>query len=260
MAVKIKIIFFGLLLIICSYSAFAQTAVFCKENWSCTAWGSCNQGISERKCFDLNDCQTLSEMPAETALCSDVLSYCYDNIINQDETDIDCGGKICDACSLGKTCFRNDDCFEGFCINNSCAFEAAAPQPAQAAVLTTDYSLMLEILGVLFILAVIFASARLMKKLKKQKIVIITAKKEELREEIKIISEKKAMPENKVKKTRLNRFVDNFNGYLKSIKPEKSFKKPEKQKGLLNEKSFKTQAAHPVKEFMLSNIKEAYDE
>ena len=39
--------------------------------------------------------------------------------MNQDETDIDCGGRICGIkCSLNKTCRKDGDCTTGFCRLN----------------------------------------------------------------------------------------------------------------------------------------------
>ncbi|CAF4044444.1 unnamed protein product, partial [Adineta steineri] len=40
---------------------------------------------------------------------------CTDNIHNQDETDVDCGGRICSACADTKSCLVNADC-----SNNNC--------------------------------------------------------------------------------------------------------------------------------------------
>ncbi len=39
---------------------------------------------------------------------------CNDNIFNQNETDVDCGG-VCPKCGLGKSCFVNDECASGVC-------------------------------------------------------------------------------------------------------------------------------------------------
>lgn len=218
----------------------------------------------------MNSCQTISEMPAETALCNEVLPYCYDKALNQDETDVDCGGMICDKCGLGKACFRNDDCLSS-CISGKCAFEAGQ-QPAPA----SDYSLVLKVTGAIFIIAIIFVAFALikktgvfrmlknasifdMKKLKKQKIIILTDKREQVKEEIKIFSKKEHM-DTKKKKTRFNRFAENVNGYLKNIGSDSGSTIKEKpQKGLLNKNPSKVQA-HPAKDFVLSSLREVYNE
>lgn len=43
---------------------------------------------------------------------------CDDNIRNQDETDIDCGGVLCPRCNNTRICRTNNDCISGFCDPN----------------------------------------------------------------------------------------------------------------------------------------------
>ncbi len=50
--------------------------------------------------------------------------FCEDEIIDRDETDVDCGGQYCDACDIGRMCKENNDCVSGNCISEICA-EAA---------------------------------------------------------------------------------------------------------------------------------------
>ncbi len=45
---------------------------------------------------------------------------CLDNILNQDETDIDCGGLTCSACYDNRTCMINSDCQSGWCYLGVC--------------------------------------------------------------------------------------------------------------------------------------------
>jgi len=51
---------------------------------------------------------------------------CSDNIKNQDETDVDCGGS-CSACENGKSCNVNSDCQSGFCYEEVCTLENQPP-------------------------------------------------------------------------------------------------------------------------------------
>ena len=44
----------------------------------------------------------------------EITENCSDNIKNQDETDIDCGG-TCDKCDNGKSCSTNSDCESDYC-------------------------------------------------------------------------------------------------------------------------------------------------
>lgn len=45
---------------------------------------------------------------------------CDDGLLNQDESDVDCGGTICGGCSLGGTCKASDDCASDSCIAGVC--------------------------------------------------------------------------------------------------------------------------------------------
>jgi len=42
----------------------------CKENWTCTDWSSCNEGIQNRICSDSNKCGTNKTKPIESQNCS----------------------------------------------------------------------------------------------------------------------------------------------------------------------------------------------
>lgn len=44
----------------------------CIPNWSCTAWGTCNNGIQGRSCTDVNNCNNQTGMPATTQSCTTV--------------------------------------------------------------------------------------------------------------------------------------------------------------------------------------------
>lgn len=48
---------------------------------------------------------------------------CTDGELNQDETDVDCGG-ACDACAEGDSCEAHTDCETDFCNDNVCAAAA----------------------------------------------------------------------------------------------------------------------------------------
>jgi len=47
-------------------------------------------------------------------LC-EILTQCNDNTENGDETDEDCGGSTCNACSAGKKCDLATDCTTNYC-------------------------------------------------------------------------------------------------------------------------------------------------
>ncbi len=47
---------------------------------------------------------------------------CSDHIKNEDETDIDCGGKLCAVCQNRQVCSVNSDCAGAACINGRCGY------------------------------------------------------------------------------------------------------------------------------------------
>ena len=60
---------------------------------------------------------------------------CTDTLKNGDETDVDCGGKVCSPCALGKKCTASTDCKDGLCVSGACAHartckEILTAQPA----------------------------------------------------------------------------------------------------------------------------------
>ena len=46
--------------------------------------------------------------------------HCIDQVQNVDETDIDCGGALCQVCSIGKGCLANGDCLTDVCNQGRC--------------------------------------------------------------------------------------------------------------------------------------------
>ena len=44
---------------------------------------------------------------------------CSNELKDQDETDVDCGGSSCDPCTKGKSCIANSDCQENNCNSSS---------------------------------------------------------------------------------------------------------------------------------------------
>jgi hypothetical protein len=51
-----------------------------------------------------------------------VYSHCFDNVSDDGESGLDCGGDLCAACALGQACARNADCTSGACdgISSKC--------------------------------------------------------------------------------------------------------------------------------------------
>ncbi len=70
-------------------------------------------------------------------------SSCLNDIKDDDETDVDCGG-ACQACASGKNCAQNTDCLSGQCQHNTCtgteADEAAPDDVMINEVMGTPYT------------------------------------------------------------------------------------------------------------------------
>ena len=107
----------------------------CDNGKKCLANSDCASKVcnSETKTCDKAPCKT-SDDCAEGETCVDsvclVKETCSDGIKNQDETDVDCGGSVCDKCANTKACQKNEDCFSSECVDNICVGEA--PQQGDA--------------------------------------------------------------------------------------------------------------------------------
>ncbi|MBN2367453.1 hypothetical protein JXC34_00415 [Candidatus Woesearchaeota archaeon] len=77
--------------------------------------------IQSRECYDRNNCGSEYLKPETNRSCI-YEGTCFDILRNQDETDIDCGGLICEPCNNGLHCLFDFDCKSGFChpIDNIC--------------------------------------------------------------------------------------------------------------------------------------------
>jgi len=98
------------------------TITNCEYQWQCTGYSSCVSGLKSRTCSRVDTCDlqytaspatinvVTKPQPAETESCvvpkepdsqpPIELPTCSDNIKNQNEEDVDCGG-VCPACSTG---------------------------------------------------------------------------------------------------------------------------------------------------------------
>jgi hypothetical protein len=92
----------------------------CQEKWGCFEWQKCIDNITARQCSDLNACQIYNNI-IESQACSSIFPDCYNNVQDNDETDIDCGGKGCMPCSDENFCLINDDCLSSYCQSNKCS-------------------------------------------------------------------------------------------------------------------------------------------
>lgn len=56
----------------------------------------------------------------ESSSTGPALPTCSDGEVNQDETDVDCGGATCDGCGFGQVCGVDVDCADGWCDGGLC--------------------------------------------------------------------------------------------------------------------------------------------
>jgi len=99
--------------------------IVCDEDWYCSEWqpDPCPRWqVQNRTCADRNNCGTDVYRPDLEQFCT-YTGTCFDIIRNQDETDVDCGGQVCEPCNLNKHCLFDIDCKSGFCdpVNFVCA-------------------------------------------------------------------------------------------------------------------------------------------
>ena len=115
----------------------------CYENWNCSDWGPClPNGTQYSECQDMNSCDEkynqriigrvyYKKKPISVRNCT-YIPTCDDEIRNQDETDIDCGGSVCPKCADGKGCLSDDDCVNLCAIERGICYkppELEAPAP-----------------------------------------------------------------------------------------------------------------------------------
>lgn len=78
--------------------------------------GSCPSCGVGKGCITDSDCSTGECDAGGTNVCQ-ATPTCNDAKKNQDETDVDCGGSICQPCADGEGCGQASDCQSGTCDN-----------------------------------------------------------------------------------------------------------------------------------------------
>ncbi len=92
-------------------STTTTTSSGCYHKWQCTSWGACQEnGFQTRICYYVGNCTTEGNQsdtrqhcvyvaPEEPEVITEIEETCYDEIRNQGELGIDCGGP-CEACEI----------------------------------------------------------------------------------------------------------------------------------------------------------------
>ena len=78
--------------------------------------GSCDLCAEDKACRENTDC--FSGFCNANNVCTK--PRCNDNVTNQDESDIDCGGNSCEKCANSKECNIDPDCSSDFCSFGIC--------------------------------------------------------------------------------------------------------------------------------------------
>jgi sporulation protein YlmC with PRC-barrel domain len=96
----------------------------CVANYVCGEWSACRVNNTQtRACHDISSCKKANT--SEIRNCTyvpekpTVKANCYDNIWNNGESDVDCGGS-CGKCNEGRTCRLGEDCGTGYCESGIC--------------------------------------------------------------------------------------------------------------------------------------------
>ncbi len=84
--------------------------------------GNCPACAIGQQCIMDGDCVTKN---CNVGLClpkGSTHEKCFDQILNQDETDVDCGGATCpDQCLFGQRCVQDTDCLSQSCYKEVCS-------------------------------------------------------------------------------------------------------------------------------------------
>ena len=83
--------------------------------------GPCPQCRPDKDCFGPEDCTTgiCEAEPGHGTHCQPAAT-CANAIQDAGETDLDCGGPLCEGCTVGMTCLVQADCFDSTCAAGTC--------------------------------------------------------------------------------------------------------------------------------------------
>ncbi|MGE0788587.1 MAG: hypothetical protein AB7S26_23150 [Sandaracinaceae bacterium] len=81
----------------------------------CGGGGLCPACRDGDHCVVDGDCASSHCVDTDGDTMGDTCQSCSDGVMNQDETDVDCGGSICHGCDARAMCLVNSDCANGSC-------------------------------------------------------------------------------------------------------------------------------------------------
>jgi len=116
----------------CAAGKKCKASTDCVEGLECGSNGRCGKAAGAvctagTQCLSGN-CYGAGTTKACVAIyANDDLGHCGDKVMDNDETDVDCGGALCAPCATAKKCGDNDDCeshvctVKGLCAAATCA-------------------------------------------------------------------------------------------------------------------------------------------
>ncbi len=95
---------------------------------NCSAAGGikCNTDGKCVECLVIGDCKDAAKPNCDTNFNKCVADSCFDVVMNNSETDVDCGGPDCSPCLANANCMVASDCLSLSCINNKCALQGCS--------------------------------------------------------------------------------------------------------------------------------------
>mmetsp|Transcript_25162 Transcript_25162/g.52246 ORF Transcript_25162/g.52246 Transcript_25162/m.52246 type:complete len:1538 (-) Transcript_25162:37-4650(-) len=111
--------------------------ITCRDGYTAAFNGKCGSELKVDSC-------TATQAPTRSPTTSPTLSptssqptraYCANGQEDEDETDIDCGGSLCDGCDVDKKCNEDSDCLSETCMSNKCV-SAPTVSPTQVPTLS----------------------------------------------------------------------------------------------------------------------------
>ena len=87
------------------------------DQMNCLAGEACYEGICYPSCSLDGDCDGAA-LVCDSSVCLE--PTCDDGLRSGDQTDVDCGGDVCEPCPLGGGCMIDEDCAEGVCSIEQC--------------------------------------------------------------------------------------------------------------------------------------------
>jgi hypothetical protein len=83
----------------------------------CLSSGVC--GCTPLTCNDLQlACGTFPDNCSGAITCDSCAALCGDQVLDGNETDVDCGGPDCPQCNPGLHCLKPGDCVSGSCTES----------------------------------------------------------------------------------------------------------------------------------------------